>query len=860
MLAHYNIMRWSLALVRVACLSGGRRSRKPRGPRPPPRVLQRVDGGVPEIARCHPERYESLLAAKVASLEAAVAARRRAPPAAEVFESERSGFRMRASFQVWREGRWTTATRRGTSSCTSARRGRNPVECLDFPMGSDRLRSLLPPLTAALQGETLGYKINDARLLTTLAGDALLSLTYNRPLAGDDAWDAAAADFAAAHDVKVVGRSRKYKTAVGADEVREVLDVPGRGTCAYWQTEGAFTQPNANVCRSMLGWAVAATANRGHGDLCELYCGNGCFTVALAPNFRRVVATELSKASVALARRNLAANGNDNARVAKLSAEEFVEAFDGARTFGRLLDAGVDLGNGNRTRAAAAATEETLAFDALDTLFVDPPRAGLDATCVELARRFATVVYVSCNPETLARDVALLAATHDVSRLAAFDQFPTHHAEAGVVLEPRVIVPRRRPRARALAPTDTYSPAVRTTYTTCDAARADDRATMASREYLQRYLSGGDDKKKKKKEKKAKKAKKGGPVKKTCGMKLVDDDDDWGGGGAAQAEESDEDERPQIVYGDDVSPEDVAPKRAGTWSTVPANGRDASPPRRGRAGSDSEPASGGRAGSDSGESAARGAGSDSDASPPRRGRAGSDSDASPPRRGRAGSDSDASPRERAARATAPPRRPRGSDSDASPPRRGRAEATATRARRAAAARGSDSDASPPRRKKRAPGGGGASPPRRKTARADGDGDASPPRRGRADSDGDASPPRRGAPAPTATRAAAARGARARGARRPREDGQRPRGRRAHGRTVPRRRGEAQERRAAERAAMDPEASGKGAATVYRDKRGRKLDMLNEFMRIEDERAGAAREAKEQFEWGRGTKQKADEAR
>ena len=86
--------------------------------------------------------------------------------------------------------------------------------------------------------------------------------------------------------------------------------------------------------------------------------------------------------------------------------------------------------------AAAAATEETLAFDALDTLFVDPPRAGLDATCVELARRFATVVYVSCNPETLARDVALLAATHDVSRLAAFDQFPyTHHLEAGVVLE-----------------------------------------------------------------------------------------------------------------------------------------------------------------------------------------------------------------------------------------------------------------------------------------------------------------------------------------------------------------------------------------------------------------------------------------
>ncbi|KAK7238908.1 hypothetical protein SO694_0002611 [Aureococcus anophagefferens] len=105
MLAQYNIIRWSLALVRVACLSGGRRSRKPRGPRPPPRVLQRVDGGVPEIARCHPSGTSRCSRPRwrpwrPVSRPAAGGA----PPAAEVFESERSGFRMRASFQVWREG------------------------------------------------------------------------------------------------------------------------------------------------------------------------------------------------------------------------------------------------------------------------------------------------------------------------------------------------------------------------------------------------------------------------------------------------------------------------------------------------------------------------------------------------------------------------------------------------------------------------------------------------------------------------------------------------------------------------------------------------------------------------------------
>ena len=51
----------------------------------------------------------------------------------------------------------------------------------------------------------------------------------------------------------------------------------------------------------MLGWAFDATRGLEETDLCELYCGNGCFTIALAPNFRRVVATELSKSSVHLA-------------------------------------------------------------------------------------------------------------------------------------------------------------------------------------------------------------------------------------------------------------------------------------------------------------------------------------------------------------------------------------------------------------------------------------------------------------------------------------------------------------------------------------------------------------------------------
>jgi len=391
------------------------------------RMLQRSECGVPEIARCYPERYELLLREKVAALErmladaaseGAVSSEEALPPI-EVFESPRSHFRMRANFAVWREGVDPDATRHFIMFNQG---DKAPQEVVTYPMGSERLNTMMPQLLAAInEDEVLRSKVNDVRLLTTLTGDALVTITYHRPL--DDEWLVAAAALATALDARIVGRSKGVKLVVGGETVAETLSVPGgRGACHYTQTEGAFTQPNAKVCEKMLGWAYDATHGSKTTDLCELYCGNGCFTVALAPNFRRVVATEISTASVELARRNLAANGLDNVRVARLSAEEFVEAYTGARGFRRLEEAGIKLGSGGGYE--------------LRTLFVDPPRAGLDETARRLAARFERVVYVSCNPETLARDVAHLADTHTVTRLAAFDQFPyTPHLECGVVLE-----------------------------------------------------------------------------------------------------------------------------------------------------------------------------------------------------------------------------------------------------------------------------------------------------------------------------------------------------------------------------------------------------------------------------------------
>jgi tRNA (uracil-5-)-methyltransferase len=76
-------------------------------------------------------------------------------------------------------------------------------------------------------------------------------------------------------------------------------------------------------------------------------------------------------------------------------------------------------------------------FD-LRTLFVDPPRAGLDEHTVAMASHFSTIIYVSCNPLTLAQNLQTLHQTHLVDSLALFDQFPyTDHMECGVALHRR---------------------------------------------------------------------------------------------------------------------------------------------------------------------------------------------------------------------------------------------------------------------------------------------------------------------------------------------------------------------------------------------------------------------------------------
>lgn len=199
--------------------------------------------------------------------------------------------------------------------------------------------------------------------------------------------------------------------------IEEVLHVNNRDI-KYYQTEGAFSQPNAKVCELMIDWALDCTKDSHHSDLLELYCGGGTFTAPLAANFKQVLATEMSKVSVQLATRCFEMNNITNIKIARLSSEDFTAAYNGVRTFQRLKDSGINIKSYN-----------------FSTVLVDPPRSGLDSATCALLAQFPNIIYISCNPTTLARDLQVLTKSHSVLRCAAFDQFPyTDHLESGVHL------------------------------------------------------------------------------------------------------------------------------------------------------------------------------------------------------------------------------------------------------------------------------------------------------------------------------------------------------------------------------------------------------------------------------------------
>lgn len=177
-----------------------------------------------------------------------------------------------------------------------------------------------------------------------------------------------------------------------------------------FQTDiSAFFQINRLQAERMFAHVRDRTEEAGVRRVLELYSGVGSLTAYLAGGAESVDAVEEWRPSISQMNENMARNNIGNVKIHESSAENF-------------------MGDAERTKPGA-----------YDTVVLDPPRTGCPEQVAEGINRIApdNIIYVSCNPATLARDVSRLIEKggYEIRDIRAFDMFPqTAHVESVCVL------------------------------------------------------------------------------------------------------------------------------------------------------------------------------------------------------------------------------------------------------------------------------------------------------------------------------------------------------------------------------------------------------------------------------------------
>ena len=172
----------------------------------------------------------------------------------------------------------------------------------------------------------------------------------------------------------------------------------------------AFYQVNHDQAERLYAKAVEYAELDGAQTVLDLYCGTGAITLCLAKNARRAVGVELVAPAIEDAKRNAVRNCLENAEFYCMDAGEAAQMF---------------AKRGERP----------------DVIVVDPPRKGVSRDVIEAmtAMQPQRIVYVSCDPATLARDVKLLTeGSYRLEKAEAFDLFPRCAHVETVVLMSRV--------------------------------------------------------------------------------------------------------------------------------------------------------------------------------------------------------------------------------------------------------------------------------------------------------------------------------------------------------------------------------------------------------------------------------------
>ena len=291
-----------------------------------------------------------------------------------------------------------------------ARHSHRLVDIADCTILVPALNALLVPLQQQLDSLAAPRQVGHLELLDSDQGRVVI-VRQLRVLDDDRArWLA----FAAAHGLHLAwlaGRESPSLTWLTPAPSLSVRVPAAQGEVTLGFAPGDFLQANAEVNRQMVTTAMSWLDGLDGAVLLDLFAGVGNFSLPLASAGARVVAVEGNPAMV----ERLAENARVNSPEQGLDVTARQADLDDVEAVMRLL-----------------------AEAAPDSVVLDPPRGGAEAVCRALVNRpVARVLYISCDPATLARDAACLVhGGYRVKRAAVADMFVhTSHLESMLLLE-----------------------------------------------------------------------------------------------------------------------------------------------------------------------------------------------------------------------------------------------------------------------------------------------------------------------------------------------------------------------------------------------------------------------------------------
>lgn len=165
----------------------------------------------------------------------------------------------------------------------------------------------------------------------------------------------------------------------------------------------SFFQVNMFNTLNLYNEVKRMTYNKKYGNILDLYCGTGTIGIFLSQIATSVVGIEVVEDAVIAAKSNADINNVENIKFICGRVEDYIDGFNN-----------------------------------IDLIIVDPPRSGLDKKTIDNVKRINSkeIIYVSCDPMTLVRDLKELEEDYLIKEITPVDMFPnTHHVECVAVLK-----------------------------------------------------------------------------------------------------------------------------------------------------------------------------------------------------------------------------------------------------------------------------------------------------------------------------------------------------------------------------------------------------------------------------------------